>query len=233
MVFSLTRKFSLNVKAGAVVAISIDGQKEVHDQMRVDSSGKGTFDEVIRSYRLAQQSGVKTGICVTIDQHNIFQMKEIVQWVADKLGVKGMGFNILIDNTTKQIIDEHDRYAEIVAQGLIESFKVARAAGIYEDRMMRRVKNFLDKEPVLSDCGGCGLQIVISPDGKIGVCQAFAARKNFSSQSHLKHSSRNSIHFGNNGENVRRLPMKHVKTVSLSGTAVEVVRITPIESREL
>ena len=166
-------------KAGAVVAISIDGQKEVHDQMRVDSSGKGTFDEVIRSYRLAQQSGVKTGICVTIDQHNIFQMKEIVQWVADKLGVKGMGFNILIDNTTKQIIDEHDRYAEIVAQGLIESFKVARAAGIYEDRMMRRVKNFLDKEPVLSDCGGCGLQIVISPDGKIGVCQAFCGEKEF------------------------------------------------------
>ncbi|OQA70659.1 MAG: hypothetical protein BWY34_00504 [Parcubacteria group bacterium ADurb.Bin247] len=50
---------------GAVVAISIDGPKEVHDQMRVYSSGKGTFDEVIHSYRLAQQSGVKTGVCVT------------------------------------------------------------------------------------------------------------------------------------------------------------------------
>ena len=35
------------------------------------------------------------------------------------------------------------------------------------------------KTPVVSDCGGCGLQIVVSPDGKIGVCQAFCGEKNF------------------------------------------------------
>lgn len=164
---------------GAVVAISIDGPKEVHDQMRVYSSGKGTFDEVVHSYRLVQQSGVKTGICVTIDRHNLFRMKEIVQWLVDELGIKGMGFNILIENVVGQTADECNRYAEIVAQELIESFKVARAMGLYEDRMMRRVKNFIDKEPVFSDCGGCGLQIVVSPDGKIGVCQAFCGEKKF------------------------------------------------------
>lgn len=163
---------------GAVAAISIDGPKDVHDQMRVYSSGKGTFDEVVRSYRLAQQMGVKTGICVTIDRHNLFQMKETVRWLADELGTKGMGFNILIENAVGRTTDE-SRYAEIVAQELIESFKVARAMGVYEDRMMRRVKNFLDKEPVLSDCGGCGLQIVVSLDGKIGVCQAFCGGKDF------------------------------------------------------
>jgi len=166
-------------ETGAVVAISIDGPKEIHDQMRVYSSGRGTFDEVIRSYQLAQQHGVKTGVCVTIDQHNLFRMKEIVQWLADELGVKGMGFNILIENTAGQATDDRNRYAEIVAQELIESFKVARAIGIYEDRMMRRVKAFINKEPVLSDCGGCGLQIVVSPDGKIGVCQAFCGGKEF------------------------------------------------------
>ncbi|KKL98244.1 hypothetical protein LCGC14_1826400 [marine sediment metagenome] len=68
-------------------------------------------------------------------------------------------------------------YAEVVAKNLIESFKVARANGIYEDRIMRRVRNFIDKAPVVSDCGGCGLQIVISPDGKIGVCQAFCGER--------------------------------------------------------
>jgi uncharacterized protein len=106
-------------------------------------------------------------------------MKETVRWLADELGAKGMGFNILIENTAEQATEERDRYAEIVAQELIESFKVARAMGVYEDRMMRRVKNFLDKEPVLSDCGGCGLQMVVSPDGEIGVCQAFCGEKEF------------------------------------------------------
>jgi uncharacterized protein len=164
---------------GVVVAISIDGPKDIHDQMRIYSSGRGTFDEVIRSYRLAQQMGVKTGICVTIDKHNLFQMKKIVQWLANELGVKGMGFNILIENTAGETTDERNRYAEIVAQELIESFKIARAMGVYEDRMMRRVKAFINKETVLSDCGGCGLQIVVSPDGKIGVCQAFCGTKEF------------------------------------------------------
>ena len=165
--------------SGAVVAISIDGPKEIHDQMRIYSSGKGTFDEVIRSYWLAKKSGVKTGICVTIDQHNISKMKEIVHWLADELDARGMGFNILIENSIVQPENRHYDYAELIAQKLIESFKVARSKGVYEDRMMRRVKNFLDKEPVLSDCGGCGLQIVVSPDSKIGVCQAFCGTKEF------------------------------------------------------
>lgn len=164
-------------KSNAVVAISIDGPKEVHNTMRVYPSGRGTFDEVMRSYRLAQHIGVKIGICVTIDQHNLNRMDEIVEWIGGELGAKGMGFNILIENSSAS--KEGSNYAEIVARNLIQSFRVARRRGIYEDRMMRRVKNFIDKTPVLSDCGGCGLQVVVSPDGKIGVCQAFCGQKEF------------------------------------------------------
>jgi len=165
--------------SNVVVAISMDGPKEIHDQMRVHASGRGTFDEVVRLYRVAQQKGVHTGICVTIDRHNLFRMEEVVRWVANELGAKGMGFNILIENSCDQVQAGSDSYAEIVARELIKSFKVAREEGVYEDRMMRRVKNFMEKEPVLSDCGGCGLQIVVSPDGKIGVCQAFCGEKKF------------------------------------------------------
>ncbi|MDO8435118.1 MAG: radical SAM protein [bacterium] len=164
-------------KSGAVVAISIDGPKYIHDKMRVRLSGEGTFDSVIRSYRLAQRVGVNLGICVTIDHHNIFHMREIVEWLGTELGAHGMGFNILIEHNGAT--DGAPNYADIVAHELIESFKIARVRGIYEDRMMRRVKNFMDKTPVLSDCGGCGLQVVVGPDGKIGTCQAFCGEKRF------------------------------------------------------
>ena len=164
-------------KTGVVIAFSIDGPKEIHDQMRVYASGRGTYDEVIQSYKIAQQSKAKTGVCVTIDRHNLSHMEEIVQWLAKDLDVKGMGFNILIDNMEASGDEEY--YARTVSRELIKSFKVARKIGIYEDRMMRRVKNFIDKRPVFSDCGGCGLQVVISPDGKIGVCQAFCGKKKF------------------------------------------------------
>jgi uncharacterized protein len=166
-------------KSGVTVAISIDGPKEIHDQMRTYSSGKGTFDEVIKSYRLAQKIGMKIGVCITIDKHNMHQMDEIVRWMSNELGAKGIGFNILIENESNGTIEPDSGYDKIIAQNLIKSFKIARDIGIYEDRMMRRVKNFIDKTPVLSDCGGCGLQTVVSPDGKIGVCQAFCGPKDF------------------------------------------------------
>ena len=166
-------------ESGVTVAISIDGPKELHDSMRVYPSGEGTFDDVVKSYRLVQEIGVKTGICVTVDEHNIHHMKEIVNWIDKVLGARGLGFNILIDNNPNEIYDNQSDYAQVVADNLIESFKVARDIGLYEDRMMRRVKNFVEKTPVLSDCGGCGLQVVVSPDGKIGVCQAFCGQKEF------------------------------------------------------
>jgi len=163
-------------ESGAVVAISIDGPRSIHDKARVYSNGKGTFDKVIHSYRLAQQVGTRTGLCVTIDQHNLYHMREVVTWLVNDLGAKGMGFNILIGNESGT--GDAD-YSEIIARELIECFKIAREKGVYEDRMMRRVRNFVDKTPVLSDCGGCGLQVVISPDGKVGVCQAFCGQKEF------------------------------------------------------
>ena len=166
-------------KSGAVVAISIDGPQEIHDQMRIFPSRRGSFEGVMRAYNLTKSIGAKTGICVTVDKHNLYQLQEVVHWISDNLNGKGMGFNILIESGKAETEKEYQRYSQIVAEQLIECFKIARDKGIYEDRMMRRVKCFVEKEPVLSDCGGCGLQVVISPDGKIGVCQAFCGSKEY------------------------------------------------------
>lgn len=143
-------------------------------------SGEGSFNEVLKNYRFAKSKAAKIGVCVTIDHHNLFRLKEIIPWFSDYLNIKGMGFNILIENKESTVLkQEFKNYSEIVAEQLIECFKILREKGIYEDRMMRRVKNFISKTPVLSDCGGCGLQMVVSPDGKIGVCQAFCGTKEY------------------------------------------------------
>ncbi|NCU28605.1 MAG: radical SAM protein [Candidatus Moranbacteria bacterium] len=160
-------------ESGVIVAVSIDGPKIIHDEMRVYPLDKGTYDDVLKSYKRAQEKGVKTGVCVTIDEHNLDKLPELVPWISKDLNASGFGFNILIENLKNQSKEDAEIYSELVADKLIEGFKVARRLGVYEDRIMRRVKPFLDKETVLSDCGGCGLQIVVSPEGKIGVCQAF------------------------------------------------------------
>ncbi len=166
-------------KTNAVVAISIDGPPEIHDKLRVYPDGKPSFNDVVKNYRLAKEKGVRTGLCCTVDEHNLGILPKVITWLSDNLEVKGMGFNILIQNKRYQNETEHTKYSEKIAKELIDCFLIAREKGIYEDRMMRRVKNFIGKTPVFSDCGGCGLQIIVAPEGEIGVCQAFCGSKEY------------------------------------------------------
>ena len=75
-------------------------------------------------------------------------------------------------------IDRED-YAERVADKLISCFLISRERGIYEDRIMRKVKSYVEGRIYFYDCGGCGGQMVISPDGQVGVCQAYCGTKKY------------------------------------------------------
>lgn len=169
----------LSKRTGAIIAISIDGPKLIHDQMRKTQTGSGSFDDVYKSYKLSKAIGAKTGVCITVDKHNLFKLTEVVNWLIQDINVMGMGFNILISNDGEETEAEYQCYSEKAAKQLIECFKIAREKGVYEDRVMRRVKCFIEKAPVLSDCGGCGLQLVVKPNGKIGVCQAFCGSEEY------------------------------------------------------
>lgn len=62
---------------------------------------------------------------------------------------------------------------------MIECFKIACERGIHEARIMRKVRVFVDKIIYDRDCCGCGKQIVILPNGKIGVCHAYSGAEQF------------------------------------------------------
>lgn len=70
-------------------------------------------------------------------------------------------------------------YAEEVSGALIECFKFFRERGIHEDRVMRKVEAFEQGRIYYYDCGGCGQQLVVTPDGLIGVCQGYWGGKYF------------------------------------------------------
>ena len=68
-----------------------------------------------------------------------------------------------------------DDYNKKASRFIIEMFKELRQKGVYEDRMMRKVKTFQNSFdapcPWFSDCGAtAGGQIVIAPDGAVGIC---------------------------------------------------------------
>ena len=160
------------------IAISLDGPKCVHDQMRVDHDGKGTYDRVMPVIEGLREMGARVGICCTIDDHNIEELKEITRWTIEDLHIDSLGFNTLLESKARPVPNPNE-YGARVAQKLVECFILARKNGVYEDRFMRKVRSFVNGDFYFADCGGCGMQIVIAPDGQIGTCHGFCGTREF------------------------------------------------------
>src|SRR4030042_2544914 len=56
-----------------LLGISIDGPKEFHDRYRIDHSGKGTFDRVIRGIETCRKHEVQFSALVLLNNNNVEQ----------------------------------------------------------------------------------------------------------------------------------------------------------------
>lgn len=152
------------------VSVSLDGP-ELLNAARVDPSGKSTFKRALAGFRRLQDAGLSPGISCTLNKCNSDHIEEVVSFLSGELKIDGMGFNILIPRADGK--NPLDVPHEDVSLAVIRAFEHLRAKGIFEDRMMRRIQPYVCNGFHLKDCMGVGGQIVITPDGKIGPCQAF------------------------------------------------------------
>lgn len=164
---------------GVVVAVSIDGPQKIHDSVRIDKLGNGTFDRVIEGYMLSKKAGCTTGISCTIGEHNIDVLEELTEYFVADLEVDFLDFN-LVDLAGGDWQDTLN--AEYVAEKLIRAYETALAAGIEVGVIGRKVAAFVEKEFRFFDCAGCGREIVVRPDGQVGPCHGFFGTDQFFSQ---------------------------------------------------
>jgi len=59
------------------VSVSVDGPKELHDKVRVDLNGEGTFDKVMRGIRFLQSANLLSGVICCVSKTNHAYPKEI------------------------------------------------------------------------------------------------------------------------------------------------------------
>lgn len=159
------------------IAVSLDGSKDMHDAMRKYKDGSGSYDQVIKNCKLMRAMGVNFGFSVTITKANIHHMEDLIRNIHEEFGMDSVGFNIAIHQSEEVIGMSKAEYAELISDKLISCFEICREKGIYEDRIMRKVNAFVAGYPYLYDCGAPGDQIVVSPGGMVGVCQAYCGDK--------------------------------------------------------
>lgn len=161
---------------GVAIAISIDGFTEEANSMRVDVAGKPVFSRILEKLDMCKAMGVDVSLSVTLSEETIKNTKDILKLV-DTYGVKAFGFNIMMSSDT---FVPPQSYNEAAAQFIIDEFIELRERGIYEDRMMRKLKSFSKAQVYFSDCAATtGGQIVIAPNGQVGICHGCLHNKEY------------------------------------------------------
>lgn len=164
---------------GVSIAISIDGCDETSNAMRVDLNGNIVFPKIIKALDTAKKLGVPISLSITLTEETIKRQSDIIELIK-KYNIKGLGFNIMMgDHRYPLPLDYNDN----AAQFIIDIFKQLRVMGVYEDRIMRKLKSFAKAQVYFSDCAATSAgQIVIAADGAVGICHGcLADRKYFNS----------------------------------------------------
>ena len=60
---------------------SLDGPAYLHDRLRIDAKGKGTYDKVIKNYKLMKSYGLRVGSLGVITPKNVDYPEQIVNWL--------------------------------------------------------------------------------------------------------------------------------------------------------
>jgi uncharacterized protein len=80
-----------------LIGLSIDGTKRLHDTYRVDKKGKGTFDQVIKAWKILKKYQVEVNILCTINAANGDYPLEVYRFFRDNLEANFIQFIPIIE----------------------------------------------------------------------------------------------------------------------------------------
>jgi uncharacterized protein len=163
-------------KYSVQVSISIDGDDFTTNQNRIYSDGTPVYEDIKRGFSVCKKAGMSIGASCTLSEASIRNFDTTIRVLLDECQVTSLGFNLMITGEDKL----NDGYNERAAKFIIDAFKVFRERGIYEDRMMRKINSFIENRVWPFDCGATGgNQIVIAPNGDIGICHGFLVKRKY------------------------------------------------------
>ncbi|MBU0530933.1 radical SAM protein [Patescibacteria group bacterium] len=153
------------------VAISVDGDQWAHDSARHHKNGQPTYQEVLKGIQVCRDNGLEVGLSCTLNQASIDRFDETLDMIINKLKIMSLGFNIVLSGPKYPLGVDYDLTA---SQKIIKAFQRFRQLGIVEDRIMRKIDSFVKGEVYAFDCGATGGgQLVVAPDGRIGICHGY------------------------------------------------------------
>ncbi len=153
------------------ILVSIDGPDKIHNKMRVPSSGKSTFETIIKQYQLYKNMGCNVGISavITPESFSISDYK-FAKFFCD-LNPISIGFNfphyLIKSKSVSQI--NMERYVN----RLFYLYKKLRKYGIFTEQISRILIPLITEKPRIRGCAAQGQGITVDPRGYVGHCKSF------------------------------------------------------------
>ncbi|MFA6446871.1 MAG: radical SAM protein [Patescibacteria group bacterium] len=162
---------------GVTVGLSLDGPRGLNNLYRIGKrKGWDVYESVMQTYELLRNSDVKIGLSVTLTAESIERFDELLDFFERLDGVKGFSLNLMHFNHG---VSMPENYYVKAVECQLAAFEIFRKKGLYEERVMRKAKSFVDRRVMYADCGVVGYQLVVAPDGKVGVCQDFVKPRTY------------------------------------------------------
>lgn len=116
---------------GFAVTISLDGVGEVHDKLRPNRGGRGSFDTILRRVEplLVRQHRMQVGARVTVTPQNMDLPETLEQFVG--MGFHSVGFSPMLASPNGRHELDRDDLAEMLAQMILcgQAFETAVVKG--------------------------------------------------------------------------------------------------------
>lgn len=162
-------------KHNVQVSISIDGDEFATNSCRVYESGRPVYQDIRRGFEICKNAGMDIGASCTLSEACITDFDKTLKVLLEECGVTNLGLNLMI--TGGELVEN---YSERAARFILKAFQIFRTRGVYEDRIMRKVNAFIERKVLPFDCGATGgNQIVIAPNGDVGICHGYTMERKY------------------------------------------------------
>ncbi len=174
--------------------ISMDGPQEVHDTLRKNWVGKGSWAEVDRGIRLLKDAGAEVSISMVLGQHTIHSAHNIIDWLMQEYQPTGLGVNFMKPPTPQQKDYEYLIEPQLYAETMYSIHKAFRDRGLFLELVYRKLQPFVDQRYRYHDCGAAGGSTInVDAKGNIGPCKSFLVMKKLALEDLNAEAYRNTV----------------------------------------
>ena len=158
-----------------LVGLSLDGTRDIHNSLRTDASGKGTYDRVMNAARLFEKHGVEFNVLCVVNNFVARYPRKVYNELKRFRYLQFIPCLDPFDGEKQQFSLTNERYASFLCSVFDEYFRDFMSGNYVSIRNFDNyVSIFMGRQPEnCAMCGKCACYFVAEGDGSIFPCDFY------------------------------------------------------------